>query len=53
MQKNNELSKPFKLSETSLAYLKWRICEMESKEAWKKEKCKILWEKYRQSCLKK
>ena len=31
MQKNNELFKPFKLSETSLAYLNIvDMCEMES-----------------------
>jgi len=48
MQKKNEISIPFKFSETSLAYLKWRMCEMEREDAWKSVKCKGLWKRYEQ-----
>ena len=48
MLKKNEISIPFKFSETSLAYLKWRMCEMEREDAWKSVKCQGLWKIYEQ-----
>ena len=48
MQKKNVISIPFKFSETSLAYLKWRMCEMEREDAWKSVKCQGLWKIYEQ-----
>ena len=42
-----------KLSRTTQLYLRWRICEMENKNAWKKDACKKLYEKYHKTCFKK
>ncbi len=43
----------FKLSKTTQAYIRWRWCETRSKDAWKKDECKKLYEKYHEACLKK
>jgi len=43
-----------KITPTTIAFLKWKECDNEEKKnKIKKVECKVLYEKYRQACLKK
>jgi len=47
------MDKLTKLTERTKLYWEWRWCETGSKDAWKKEECKKLYEVYYKACLKK